>query len=154
MVEEVQAIFRDEGGQRSVALTLDLAPDLPRLSADVIQIQQVLVNLVRNAFDAIASAQPLNPTVLIQTKRAASGGVEFCVTDNGEGIDQERLTRVFDAYFSTRAGGMGMGLAISRTIIEAHQGRIAVASVPNVGTTFRFTLPAADDDGTNSLHRG
>ena len=103
-----------------------LAPDLPRLCGDPVQIQQVLVNLVSNAFDAIASAQPLDPTVLIQTRTADSGGVEFCVTDNGEGIDQERLTKVFDAYFSTRAGGLGMGLAISRTIIEAHQGRITV----------------------------
>ncbi|MFI5455980.1 MAG: sensor histidine kinase [Isosphaerales bacterium] len=149
-------MFRDEVGQRSVVLILDLAPDLPKLTGDPVQIQQVLVNLVSNAFDAIASAQPLGPTVLIQTKRVDSGGVEFCVTDNGEGIDQERLTRVFDAYFSTRAGGLGMGLAISRTIIEAHEGRLTVDSVPGITTTFRFTLPAArgDDDGTNSLHRG
>ena len=94
--------------------------------------------------------------MFIRTRRADSGGVEFGVTDNGEGIDQERLTRVFDAYFSTRAGGMGMGLAISRTIIESHEGRITVESVPGVATTFDFTLPAGrgDDDGTNSLHRG
>ena len=156
IVEDVQAIFRDEVGQRGVALTLDLAPDLPKLSGDAVQIQQVLVNLVSNAFDAIASAQPLDPTVLIQTRRADSGGVEFCVTDNGEGIDQERLTKVFDAYFSTRAGGMGMGLAISRTIIEAHRDGSRSRPCPNVATTFRFTLPAGrgDDDGTNSLHRG
>ena len=82
----------------------------------------MLVNLVGNAFDAIAAAKPLDPTVLIETKPANPGGVEFRVTDNGEGIDPERLERVFDAYFSTRAGGMGMGLAISRTIIEAHRG--------------------------------
>jgi two-component system, LuxR family, sensor kinase FixL len=156
IVEDVQAIFRDEVNQRGVALTLDLAPDLPTLSGDAIQIQQVLVNLVRNAFDAIASAQRLDATVLIQTRRANSGGVEFGVTDNGEGIDEECLTRVFDAYFSTRAGGLGMGLAISRTIIEAHEGRLTLVSLPNVATTFRFTLPAAsdDDDGTDSLHRG
>ena len=109
---------------------------------DVIQIQQVLVNLTRNAFDALGSAQILEPRVVIQTKRAGLEGVEFCVTDNGEGIDQECLTRVFDAYFSTRAGGMGMGLAISRTIIEAHQGRITIESLRNVSTTFgwRFRL--------------
>ncbi len=156
IVDDVEAIFRDEVGQRGIALNLDLAPDLPKLSGDPVQIQQVLVNLVSNAFDAITSAQPLDPRVLIQTRRAHSGGVEFCVTDNGEGIDEERLTRVFDAYFSTRAEGMGMGLAISRTIIEAHEGRIAVESLPGITTTFSFTLPAGrgDDDGTNSLHRG
>ncbi len=156
IVEEVQAIIQEEIGQRGVALVLDLAPGLPMVFGDAVQIQQVLVNLVKNAFDAIASAQPHNPTVLIQTKRAETDGVEFSVTDNGEGIDQERLSKVFDAYFSTRAGGMGMGLAISRTIIEAHQGRITFTSVPNVATTFWFTLPAGvgDDDGTNSVHRG
>ena len=156
IVDDVEAIFRDEVGQRGVALMLDLASDLPRLSGEPVQIQQVLVNLVSNAFDAIATAQPLAPTVLIQTKRTQSGGVEFGVTDNGEGIDEERLTKVFDAYFSTRARGLGMGLAISRTIFEAHEGRITVQSLPGVTTTFRFTLPASggDDDGTNSLHRG
>jgi two-component system sensor kinase FixL len=67
------------------------------------------------------------------------------VTDNGEGIDPERISKVFDAYFSTRAGGLGLGLAISRTIIEAHHGRISVTSSPEVATTVRFTLPAAGD---------
>lgn len=156
IVEDVQAIFRDEVGQRGVTLILDMAPDLPNLFGDVVQIQQVLVNLVRNAFDAIASAQTIEPKVVIRTRKGDPGGVEFSVTDNGEGIDQDSLTRVFDAYFSTRAGGMGMGLAISRTIIEAHHGRITIDSLRNVATTFRFTLPAGrgDDDGTNSLHRG
>ena len=65
------------------------------------------------------------------------------MTDNGEGIDRERVAKVFDAYFSTRAEGMGMGLAISRTIVEAHQGQITVASQPGVKTTFRFTCRAA-----------
>jgi two-component system, LuxR family, sensor kinase FixL len=156
IVDDVLAILRDEMGQRGVALTRDLAPDLPKLLGDPVQIQQVLVNLVRNAFDSIAVAQPLDPTVLIQTKQDDSGGVEFCVTDNGEGIEQDRLTTVFDAYFSTRAGGLGMGLAISRTIIEAHEGRLTVKSAPGITTSFQFTLPAGrgDDDGTNSLHRG
>ena len=114
-------------GQRGVALILDLAPDLPMVSGDAVQIQQVLVNLVqervrrdrrrRNRLIRRCLSRPEGPT---------RGGVEFCVTDNGEGIDPERLTKVFDAYFSTRAGGMGMGLAISRTIIEAHQGRITI----------------------------
>ncbi len=155
IVDDVEAMFRDEVVQRRVSLNLDLAPDLPRLTGDPVQIQQVLVNLVSNAFDAIASAQPSKPTVLIQTRRAPSGVVEFRVIDNGEGIDPERLPRIFEAYFSTRAGGMGMGLAISRTIIEAHEGRIAVESVPGVRTTFRFTLPSdgGDDDRSNSLHR-
>jgi two-component system sensor kinase FixL len=155
-VEAVESILRDEARQRGLTLQTNMAPDLPSLWSDAIQIQQVIINLVRNAFDAVSSAQTTAPKVLIATRGADGGGVEFSVTDNGEGIDSERLNRVFDAYFSTRAGAMGMGLAICRTIIEAHQGRITVTSLPRVATTFRFTLPlgACEDDRTDSLHRG
>ena len=77
------------------------------------------------------------------------------MTDNGEGIESQRLTKIFDAYFSTRAGGLGMGLAISRTIVEAHQGRITVKSTPGVATTFRVhdSSGAGDDEGSHGLHR-
>jgi two-component system, LuxR family, sensor kinase FixL len=159
VVNEVEQILRDEATGRRVAMILELAHDLPWLYGDPVQIQQVLVNLVRNAFDAfdaIAATKPLKQMVFIQTKRVNSREVEFLVTDNGEGIDPERLGKVFDAYFSTRAGGLGLGLAISRTIIEAHHGRITVTSSPLVATTFRFKLPAGgnDDDGCTGLHRG
>jgi two-component system sensor kinase FixL len=133
-----------------------LAPELPNLWGDPVQVQQVLVNLVGNAFEALDASESVAPTVVVQTRRVPSGAVEFRVSDNGEGIPQERLAQVFDAYFSTRAGGMGMGLAISRSIVEAHQGRIAVESVPGVATTFRFTLPVGggDDAGPSGVHRG
>jgi signal transduction histidine kinase len=155
VVEEVVEILREEVAQRRALVKVELAPDLPNLRGDAVQVQQVLMNLARNALESMAMAKPLVPTLFIQTKRAAHGGVEFSVTDNGEGIDQERLGKVFDAYFSTRAGGMGMGLAISRTIVEAHQGRITVSSEPGATTTFRFTLPGADgdDEGIDGLHR-
>jgi signal transduction histidine kinase len=147
--------LRDEALERGIAVNLRLASDLPKLIGDTVQVQQVLVNLLGNAFEAIASAKPLNPTVVIETERAADGGVAFRVTDNGEGIDEERLSRVFDAYFSTRAGGMGMGLAISRTIVEAHQGQITATSQPGVQTAFQFTLPAVrgDDNESSGLYR-
>jgi two-component system, LuxR family, sensor kinase FixL len=156
VVHEVEEILRDEANQRRVTVDMKLAPNLPSLCGDPVQVQQVLVNLVRNAFDALGEAKPPQPTVVIQTRKASSGGVEFEITDNGEGIDEERLGRVFDAYFSTRAGGLGMGLAISRTIIEAHQGRITVSSQPGVTTTFRFTLPdgSGNDAASQGLHRG
>jgi two-component system sensor kinase FixL len=156
VVEEVAELLRDETRRRGITLELELAPELPNLWGDPVQVQQVLVNLVGNAFEALAASQSVAPTVVVQTRRVPSGAVEFRVSDNGEGIPQERLALVFDAYFSTRAGGMGMGLAISRSIVEAHQGRIAVESVPGVATTFRFTLPVGggDDAGPSGVHRG
>ncbi len=156
VVTEVEEFLRDEADHRGVAVELDLAPDLPWLQGDSVQIQQVLVNLVRNAFEALAAMKPVEPKLVMQTRRTSTARVEFAVTDNGEGIDQERLERVFDAYFSTRAGGLGMGLAISRTIVEAHLGRITVSSQPGFTTTFRFTLPVDSEDDAESyrLHRG
>jgi signal transduction histidine kinase len=125
---------------------LDLAPGLPCLHGDPVQIQQVLVNLIRNAIDALSPSETPAPTVVIWTRRSESEAVEFGVSDNGEGIPAGRIPQIFDAYFSTRAGGMGMGLAICRTIVEAHGGRFFVESEPRVRTTFRFQLPTAPPD--------
>jgi two-component system sensor kinase FixL len=157
IVEETADLVADEVRRHGFLLQTDLAPDLPRLSGDSVQIQQVLINLVRNAIEATTISKPVDHSVLMRTRRSDDETVEFSVTDHGEGIEADRIDRVFDAYFSTRADGMGMGLAISRTIIEAHHGRLTVESVPGVETTFRFTLPvvgAEDDAGPNSLHRG
>jgi signal transduction histidine kinase len=145
-VGEVLEILGGQTRERGVAIACDLAPGLPSLLGDPVQIQQVLVNLVRNALDAIPESQTQSPKVVISTRQAGPGTVEFAVTDKGEGIPTDRLERVFDAYFSTRAGGMGMGLAICRTIVEAHHGRIVVESDPGIQTTFRFFLPAAPSD--------
>jgi two-component system, LuxR family, sensor kinase FixL len=154
VVADVLEILQDDAGQRAVSVRTNLAPDLPKVWGDPVQVQQVLVNLLSNALDSLAAAKPLNPTVFIETKGIGDVGVEFRVTDNGEGIDQERIGKVFDAYFSTRASGMGMGLAISRSIVEAHEGQITVESQPGVKTTFRFTLPVQShgDDDSHCLH--
>jgi two-component system sensor kinase FixL len=116
----------------------------------------VLLNLIRNALDAVQAAQTPDPKLVVSTRTAEPGVVEFDVSDNGEGISADRLGRIFDAYFSTRAGGMGMGLSICRTIVEAHQGRFVVESDPGVKTTFRFFLPSSpsEHEQTDRLHRG
>ena len=112
------------------------------LWGDPVQIQQVLVNLVRNAFEALAQSQAAEPNSGYGDQEAERGDVDFAVSDNGEGIPPDRLDRIFDAYFSTRAGGMGMGLAISRTIVEAHHGRLSSNPSPGSRRPFGFTLPA------------
>ena len=148
LVVDVEEFFREEAARRGITLQLQLAPELPKIWGDPVQIQQVLLNLLRNALDALVALQPNQPSVVMATEIGPDDGVTFSVSDNGEGIPHERIDRIFDAYFSTRDQGMGMGLAISRTIVEAHHGRINVESEPGVGTTFRFTLPPSgiDDD--------
>lgn len=156
VLSEVADLLAAEARRRGITLRIDAAPELPLVRGDPVQIQQVLINLARNAFEAIGAAEMSRRQVVMAAERAELGGVEFRVTDDGEGIPAERIGRVFEPYFSTRAEGMGMGLAISRTIVEAHQGTLTVESAPGEGTTFRFPLPAieaGDDDGTDGLRR-
>ncbi len=147
LVIEVEGFLRDVFHRSGVAVQLDLAPSLPWIQCDPVQIQQVLVNLARNAIDALSASQPLNPMVIISTRAMDSQAVAFAVQDNGEGIAADRLDRIFDAYFSTRADGMGMGLAICRSIVEVHRGTIHVESTPGLRTTFQFTVPIDGGDG-------
>lgn len=156
LVGDVTEILSGEIRRSLADVRLDLAPGLPYVLGDPVQIQQVLVNLARNALDSLAVSQTPSPKLVLWTKPSESGGVEFGVCDEGEGIPADRLPRIFDAYFSTRAGGMGMGLAICRTIVEAHQGRIFAESEPRVRTTFRFQIPAAppDHERADCPHRG
>jgi two-component system sensor kinase FixL len=150
VVDEVEQLFQDEAQRRRIVLATELAPNLPILKGDAVQVQQVLVNLVQNAFESLSSSQVIKPSVVMQTCKVDSGAVEFRVTDNGEGIPGDHLGKIFDAYFSTRADGMGMGLAISRTIVEAHGGRISAESIPRVRTTFRFSLPQPSVSGDDA----
>jgi PAS domain S-box-containing protein len=113
---------------------------LPPVLADRVQIQQVLVNLLRNAIDAMASATIRNLTV---TTAPYDGGVEVSVADTGCGIPEHIRSKLFQPFVTTKSGGMGIGLAISRSIVEAHGGRITVEAPGSGGTVFRFTVPAA-----------
>lgn len=147
LVSETVDLLRDEADRRAIPVETDVAPDLPSIRGDAVQLQQVLVNLIRNAFDALDAARaapadkPMRPNVIVSVGRSPNGGVSFSVIDNGEGLPPERAGRMFDPFFSTRAEGMGMGLAISRGIVEAHQGTIEAESESGVRTCVRFTLP-------------
>jgi two-component system, LuxR family, sensor kinase FixL len=123
-----------------VPVSYDVAPDL-RVAADRIQIQQVIVNLVRNAAEAMAGQDQRRIEI---SARREGGCAAIAVHDTGPGIDPAVLPTIFDSFVSTKQQGMGVGLAISRTIIEAHGGRIGVESAPGRGTTFRLTLPLAE----------
>lgn len=146
VAQEAIEILGDEAARRGITLRTELAHGLPCPSGDPVQLLQVLVNLIRNALEALSSSQTPSGEVVLWTKSLGKRGVEFGVNDNGDGIAPEQRHRIFDAYFSTRAGGMGMGLAICRTIVEGHGSRIVVESEPMKKTTFRFILPMTDSD--------
>lgn len=142
----VPAIRTPSGDGVLIQLELKLDRTIPDIHADAVQLEQVLLNLVRNAIEAMQEAAIRPPRLVIQTTQD-SKQVTVAVTDNGPGISPENLRRLFDPYFTTKATGMGLGLSISRSIVEDHQGKVEVDS-SSAGTTFRFTLPKASQDAT------
>lgn len=142
MVREVVGLTSAELRHREVRIRLLLTRDSPRVPADAVQVQQVLVNLIRNACDAMGQTPVARRTLTIRTSRAA-GALQVAVSDAGPGIPEGGHERIFSAFFSTKRDGMGMGLSISRSIIEAHGGRIWVTANRHGGATFRFTLPSS-----------
>jgi len=143
MVREVAALVHPEAYQHEVVLELDLASGLPPVLVAPIQIHQVLVNLIRNGIEAIAAAA--SPQRAIRVRTALSGQqVEVRIEDSGPGLAPGLLAEVFEPFVSTKAGGLGLGLSISRSIIEAHGGRLFAAPRAGGGMEFRFSLPLAE----------
>jgi PAS domain S-box-containing protein len=133
-----------EAKQKGVTMRLDLSDHLPPVFADDIQIEQVLLNLVRNAIEVMRDELCPRRELTIRTQKGSNGEVEVSVHDTGPGLAPETVDRLFDAFYSTKSDGMGMGLSISRSIIEAHGGRLTAASHPHGGAIFMFTIPTAD----------
>jgi C4-dicarboxylate-specific signal transduction histidine kinase len=142
LIEELGTLTRADARVNDVRITLQLAPDLPLIDADPIQIQQVLLNLVRNAVQALESTSSSDREILISTGLNADGDVEVRVQDTGPGVPVEMLERLFLPFATTKADGTGLGLAISRGIIEAHKGTLEHVSKPPPGACFVFRLPA------------
>jgi PAS domain S-box-containing protein len=143
LVTEVLRLAAPEARQSGVELAPVLAADAPQVLADSIQIQQVLLNLVRNAVEAIASSDAVERAVTISTADAANGRVEIAVADTGPGLAPDALERVFEPFFTTKPDGIGIGLALSRSIVDAHGGRLWASARPGGGAVFHLQLPAA-----------
>ena len=139
----VAALARSDSSTRKVKLEIDAAPDLPPVMGDPVHLQQVLLNLILNAMDAVEDVPVARRQVTVRANCHGRGEIEVAVSDSGLGITPERLGRLFEPFFTTKANGMGIGLSISRTIIEAHGGRIWAENNAGAGATFRFTLPLA-----------
>ena len=121
-----------------------LAPGLPDVLIDKVQIHQVVINLIRNAIDALAKADG-ERTIVLQTRRADPGEVEVTVADTGPGLAPEVRSRLFQPFVTTKPEGMGIGLSICRTIVDGHGGRIWASDHQGGGAAFHFTLPVAED---------
>ena len=145
MAEEAAGLVRRELGSHSVSLRLELAPGLPQVCGDKVQLLQVLINLLMNAMQAMQGCAPGEASLLLRTAQDDKGGVVCHIADTGPGIAVEDLPHLFEAFFSTKADGMGMGLPICRSIIETHGGRIWARSTPGQGATLSLALPAAAD---------
>lgn len=144
---EVARLVGNDALLRGAVLRLELAPLLPRVRGDGIQLQQVLLNLVVNALDAVADRPAGGRLVVVRTSCEGKDRVVLSTEDSGKGIAPEDRERVFEAFYTTKAEGLGVGLAISRTIVEAHGGRLWAESNPGAGATFRCALPVWEEGG-------
>jgi C4-dicarboxylate-specific signal transduction histidine kinase len=142
VIEDALAFLSRELRANEVVVTLDLAPNLPAVRVDVTLLQQVVVNLTINAIQAMSQTEPARREFVVRALRE-DGMVTVTLEDAGPGIAADYLPGLFESFFTTKDGGMGMGLAICRTIIESHGGRISASNRAEGGAQFAFTLPAA-----------
>jgi signal transduction histidine kinase len=143
VVREVIALVQRELIRHLVSLRLELATALPMIPGDRVQLQQVIINLAMNGIEAMQSVTDRPRELVIRSRRDETQQVSVSVTDCGVGIAAENADRLFKAFFTTKSSGMGMGLSICRSIIEAHGGRLWVTANLPYGATFQFTLPAS-----------
>jgi signal transduction histidine kinase len=146
---EMETIMRAEAKRRGVTLEIRRAPERLAIMGDRVQIQQVLINLVLNAMDAVTDQAEDRRTVAASVTRGDDGAV-LEVRDRGMGIAPEHRARLFESFFSTKPHGMGLGLSITQTIVEAHGGRVDFESGPTTGTAFKVVLPLAVANGATS----
>ena len=150
VIREVIALIRAEFSRHDVRLETSLLSNLDSVVGDRVQLQQVVLNLIMNGIEAMADSMHQQRRLAISSTYDESGYVLVAVEDSGPGLDQAQTDRLFQAFVTTKPGGMGMGLSICRSIIDAHGGRLwASPNMPN-GAVFQFTLPAAVGDPNNA----
>ena len=142
VIREGSRLVQREAITHGASLRLELAPELPSILGDRVQLQQVIINLVINAIQAMASVTDRPRTLLIRSQKSEDGRVLVAVRDSGTGIEAKSVNKLFKAFFTTKPSGMGMGLSICRTIIEAHSGQVSAANNSGPGATFQLILPS------------
>ena len=148
IIDEVIALVQRELATRHVRWRLELTPGLPMVLADRVQLQQVIMNLIMNGVEAMQPVADRPHELAIRSYRDDVQRVAVDVVDSGEGISADSATKLFDAFFTTKVGGMGMGLSICRSIVEAHGGRLSAINNAGPGARFQFTLPVYQEEAT------
>jgi C4-dicarboxylate-specific signal transduction histidine kinase len=143
IIEETAALTEGQASRNGVSLVMELAPDLPVVLGDSIQLQQVILNLLMNGIEAMTSVTDRPRRLLIRSRIQDACQICVSVQDSGIGVSPDLMPRLFEPFFTTRSKGMGMGLPISRSIVEAHGGRLWAESADSQGSIFQFTLPSA-----------
>ena len=144
LIGEVVKLTAGEAALRKIAVQVEVSPAAQRVIGDSIQLQQCVLNLVMNAFDAIADSNSARRGVIVKVAPEKTGWVGVSVSDSGAGIDPAVASRLFEPFVTTKKDGMGLGLLVTRSIVEGHGGRLWATPNPDQGTTFTFTLPLAD----------
>lgn len=146
LIREVLGLVRADSLLRDLSISTRLSPGLPPVSGDRVQLQQVILNLIMNGAAAMKNTPPPQRELTIRTEVQGNRAVKVSVIDLGTGIDEHDTERLFETFYTTKSGGMGMGLPISRTIVRAHGGTMGASNNPEGGATFFFTLPTSDGD--------
>jgi C4-dicarboxylate-specific signal transduction histidine kinase len=145
-VAEARTLLHSELIRRRVSANFELAPSLPPVWGERVQLQQVVLNLVSNACDAMAKTPGAQRQIHITTALDREGKVRLSVTDRGEGIPEDHLETIFDPFFTTKENGLGLGLAICRSIAIVHEGRLWAENDPSGGATFHLMLSPSDPE--------
>lgn len=147
VIQEVLKLMRSDLLNHHISVEAHLQPDLPRVLGDHVQLQQVLLNLIMNASDAMAGIDESNRRLQVSTTRTDDDCLCVSVRDTGRGIPEEEMEHVFESYYTTKPHGLGLGLAVCRSILQAHHGRLVVENHPDGGAVFRFILPLEIQSG-------
>lgn len=155
LIDDVMMLVRSDAVLQNVQISFEAGSDLPPVRGDRVQLQQVILNLLVNAFDAVKDCPVYDRQVVVRVEREGARMLKVTVRDRGTGLSGDALDKIFQPFYTTRRDGLGMGLAICRSIIEAHGGRLWAENNPDRGATFCFTVPVEQrDEGWGSRDEG
>lgn len=153
VIRDVVLLARTDAILHNSRMSLDIDAGLPLVRGDRVQLQQVLLNLLLNAFDAIKECPVGNREITVGAKRSGLGMIEIMVANRGAGLSSDKLDKIFQPFYTTKTNGLGMGLSISRSIVEAHGGRIWAENNRNGGATFYFTVPVSNESENEAFQQ-